>query len=222
MSPEHDRLPAPKINMRNIVKIYDSPKLICINKFFRRSIVRRKHNVFSRNFKSFRHHKFCIGRAVATATILFQNIDQKRVWRSFYRKVFFVTLVPWKRLFKRFYIFSDSFFIIKMKRSRIYFVIFSTFSFVTNGLLSIFSHSSYFYLQPDSYFCFYILFHSCNSHHITCGASLFFTFGEGIPAVITTISPVSTNCFTFASSIALSQMSSVVLNACDLIGFTPQ
>ena len=23
-------------------------------------------------------------------------------------------------------------------------------------------------------FCFYILFHSCNSHHITCGASLFF------------------------------------------------
>ena len=71
-------------------------------------------------------------------------------------------------------------------------------------------------------FCFYILFHSCNSHHITCGASLFFTFGEGIPAVITTISPVSTNCFTFASSIAPSQMSSVVLNACDLIGFTPQ
>ena len=49
-----------------------------------------------------------------------------------------------------------------------------------------------------------------------------FTFGEGIPAVRTTTSPIYTYCFTFASSIAPSQISSVVSNSLDLIGTTPQ
>ena len=48
-----------KLNMCNIVQIDNCPQLICQLKFFRRRIIRGKHDLLPFEFHSLCHHKLC-------------------------------------------------------------------------------------------------------------------------------------------------------------------
>ena len=109
-----------KFQMGNIVEIYDCPQIICQFKILSGCHIGRKHNLVSRKSHFLWQIQLRIGGTVHTNPLLPQNLHQKRIRRSFHRKIFLKSPVPRKSRFQLPCIFPDSFLIIDMKRRRIF------------------------------------------------------------------------------------------------------
>ena len=108
-------------NMSNIIQIDNATDFICITEFCFWCIIRRKHDITFFAADCFGQHQFCHRRTVTSTAIFLKNLNQIRIRSCFYCKKFFKSFIPCKSFFQCFCIFANSFFVIKMKRCRIFF-----------------------------------------------------------------------------------------------------
>ena len=108
-------------NMCKIIEVNDCTHFSCFNKVFCGSYVGREHDIMSFATNRFCHHQFCQGRAVCTTAFFLQHLQNTRCGGCFYSEIFSKSFVPGKCLIYFSCIFTDSFFIIDMKRCRILF-----------------------------------------------------------------------------------------------------
>ena len=104
-----------KFNMRNIVQVNGSAKLLRQHKFLCRRIIGGKHDILPLHPHRMAQHQFCIRRTIRTAAIFSQNIHQKRIRRGFHCKKLLISPVPGKCLFQSLRVLPDALFIVNMK-----------------------------------------------------------------------------------------------------------
>ena len=139
------------LNMSDIIQVNNSTDLIGILKLFLRCIIGRKHNIPFLAADCFGHHQLCHGRTVTATAIFLKNFDQKRVRSCLYCKKLFKSFIPCKCFFYCFRILTDSFLIIKVKRSRK----------LCGNLLELIQSDKWYFLHNNLSSCFLLLVYMC-------------------------------------------------------------
>src|SRR3989338_1012902 len=122
-------MPLKKTYVANIVKIYNSLKLLCLNKIFSRCVIGAEHYLFSSEPNPFCHFKLCIRAAINSKSFLPQHFQNVWVWRCFYGKELPESLKISKCFQEISCILSYSFLIIDMEWRRIFFYYINYFLF---------------------------------------------------------------------------------------------
>ena len=107
------------LDMRNIVKVYNSSQLNCLLELICRSIVRGQHDILPYYASRLRQKQLRQGTAIAASTLLCQHLNQPGIRGSLHGKMLLKLRSPAERRLQLADIVPDSLFVINMKRCRI-------------------------------------------------------------------------------------------------------
>ena len=102
--------------MRDVVKIDDGSQLGCEAKIVCGRVVRREHDVMTRDTHGAGEHELGFRRAIAARPVLMQDGDESRVGVRFDGEVFLKAGVPSKRVAHRFHVAANACLVVQMKR----------------------------------------------------------------------------------------------------------
>lgn len=83
-----------ELDMADVIKVDDGAQLVGELKVGRRRVVRREHDVVSRNAQRPGDHELGIARTIAAAAVFVENGDERRVGIGLDGKVFLKVRVP--------------------------------------------------------------------------------------------------------------------------------